>query len=253
MNKQDQVPEERPKDPTITYEGKKYIFKTRDILIFVIAAPIYIVILYALLEYAFWLRYIVAEHTIDSLNFVTGMGATMRVPGYANYSELLHSVGIGKILFSHESEITILLDIPGTPQDIQFVTFCTGFQAIIIFSAFIFFTPASTDKDARKGIWKRRFYSLFWTSFIFYVVNIIRMWIQLGLYYLGFKWEDLHYSISAASSFIAVIIILLMHKSLPEFVLSIVWTGIKIKETYFPKLAYKKPKQVAGKENKNGE
>ncbi len=76
---------------------------------------------------------------------------------------------------------------------------------------------------------------------IFYIVNIIRMWIQLYLYYIGFNWDDIHYSISAASSFIAAIIIILMHKILPEFVISIVWTGIEIKKRYFPRLGYKAP------------
>ena len=56
------------------------------------------------------------------------------------------------------------------------------------------------------------------------------MLIQLYLYYIGYAWEDIHYSISAASSFIAAIIILLLHKWIPEFILSIIYTGTLVSE-----------------------
>jgi len=51
------------------------------------------------------------------------------------------------------------------------------------------------------------------------------MIIQIYLYYIGYAWEDIHYSISAASSFIAAIIILLLHKWIPEFIISIIYLG----------------------------
>jgi hypothetical protein len=51
------------------------------------------------------------------------------------------------------------------------------------------------------------------------------MVIQLYLYSIGYRWEDIHYSISAASSFIAAIIILLLHKWIPEFIISIIYAG----------------------------
>ena len=215
-----------------------------QIILFAVATPIYIIILYQLLEYAAWIRIIVADNTISSLNFVTIMGATMRyqvgAQTFYTYTDLFQHVGAARIFFSYVDDIEIYFDIPGQGP-IQFVTFCTGFQAIIIFSAIIFFTPHSLDKSTSKGIWKRKMASLFWSSLIFYIVNIVRMWIQLYLYYTGSNWNDIHYSISAASSFIAAIIIVLMHKILPEFVISIVWTGIEIKKRYFPNLGYKAP------------
>ena len=88
---------------------------------------------------------------------------------------------------------------------IYFETFCTGIQAINIFVGVILCTPA-----------------------IFYFVNIIRMLIQIYLYYLGYPWESIHVSISAASSFIAAIIVLLLHKWIPEFIISIIYTGTLI-------------------------
>ena len=56
------------------------------------------------------------------------------------------------------------------------------------------------------------------------------MLIQLQLYYIGYRWADIHYSISAASSFIAAIIILLLHKWIPEFIISIIYTGTLVSE-----------------------
>jgi len=55
------------------------------------------------------------------------------------------------------------------------------------------------------------------------------MLIQIYLYYLGYPWESIHVSISAASSFIAAIIILLLHRWIPEFIISIIYSGTLIK------------------------
>ncbi len=251
--------DQKPKITTINYEGRKYIFLWKQIAMFAIAVPIFIVIFYQLLEYATWIRVIVGDQTISSINFVlapflngNAFSIVYRVagfPDFLNFPDLYNQVGFGRIFFAPVDDIEIYFNIPGRGQ-IQFVTFCTGFQAIIIFAAIILFTPHSADPAASKGIWKRKIVALFWSSAIFYVVNIVRMWIQLGIYALNptVKWEDIHYSISAASSFIAAIIILLMHKTLPEFVISIVWSGIEIKKRFFPNLAYKAPKTGGKKE-----
>ena len=118
--------------------------------------------------------------------------------------------------------------IPGK-ADIGFTTFCTGIQAIAIFTGIILTIPHSKDPETSKDIWKRKLIALVVSSAIFYFVNIIRMVIQLDLYYIGYAWHDIHYSISAASSFIAAIIILLLHKWIPEFVISIIYVGVLIK------------------------
>ncbi|MEX2684541.1 MAG: archaeosortase H [Candidatus Sigynarchaeota archaeon] len=248
------VPGDRGQKPTvIIYEGKKYRFSWTQMAIFAIAAPVFIVIFYQLLEYATWIRVIVGDQTISSINFVLApflkgneFSIEYRVdslPVFTNFPDLYNHVGFGRIFFAPVDDIEIFFNIPNRGQ-IQFVTFCTGFQAIIIFAAIILLTPHSADPAASKGIWMRKITALFWSSAIFYVVNIVRMWIQLGIYALNptVQWDDIHYSISAASSFIAAIIILLMHKTLPEFVISIVWTGIEIKKRFFPNLAYKTPK-----------
>jgi hypothetical protein len=74
------------------------------------------------------------------------------------------------------------------------------------------------------------------------------MLIQLQLYYIGYRWEDIHYSISAASSFIAAIIVLLLHYWIPEFIISIIFVGTLISE---PIKARRKEKIILEIENSN--
>jgi len=108
-------------------------------------------------------------------------------------------------------------NVAGDPLgSIAFETFCTGIQAICVFAGLIICTPHSQDRETNKDII---------SSLIFYVVNIIRMLIQIELYYLGYPWDSIHVSISAASSFVAAIIILLLHKWIPEFIISIIYIG----------------------------
>jgi hypothetical protein len=72
--------------------------------------------------------------------------------------------------------------------------------------------PHSQDPKTNEDIIWRKTKELVISSIIFYVVNIIRMLIQIYLYYIRYAWEDIHYSISAASSFKAAITIFLLHK-----------------------------------------
>ncbi|GAB4331224.1 MAG: hypothetical protein Kow0069_38860 [Promethearchaeota archaeon] len=135
--------------------------------------------------------------------------------------------------------------VPGR-YSIGFTHFCSGFQATAIFAGVILTVPHSKDpagtyefelkgaswtfQKAHPNIWVRKLKSLALSSFLFHVVNVVRMIIQLSLYYVGYAWEDIHYSISAASSFIAAVIILLMHRWLPEFVFAIIFIGAEAKK-----------------------
>ena len=201
----------RIKKPTIEYNKRKYIFSLRSLILFAIGAPIsaYLIYLFFDMPYNRWLHEIVVKQTTYFLNLFFNMGAEAQFA----------PTGIYDWRFL----------IPGrTP--IYFETFCTGIQAICIFAGIIIFTPHSQDRDTREDILWRKTKSLVVSSAIFYVVNIIRMLIQLELYYIGYEWNDIHVSISAASSFIAAIIVLLMHKWIPEFILSIIYTGTLVSE-----------------------
>ena len=79
-----------------------------------------------------------------------------------------------------------------------------------------------------NNIRKRKFLAILTTTIVFYIVNILRMVIQLSLYD-GANWDDLHYPISSASSFIAVACVLLVHKYVPEFIISLMWIGDEMK------------------------
>ncbi|MFX1570292.1 MAG: archaeosortase H [Promethearchaeota archaeon] len=194
------------KKPILEYNNRKYIFSVRSLIIFAIGAPLsaWLIYLFFDLRINYWLHEIVVKQTVYLLNLFFKMGAVAEFAPSGKYDWRFAIPGKGPIYFE---------------------TFCTGIQAICIFAGVIIFTPHSQDRDTNEDIVWRKTKSLIISSVIFYVVNIIRMLIQIDLYYIGYAWEDIHYSISAASSFIAAIIVLLMHKWIPEFILSIIYTG----------------------------
>jgi exosortase/archaeosortase family protein len=202
---------EKKKRPIIEFEGKKYEFSIKSILLLVIGAPLlsFLIYLFFDMEMNYWLHEIVVKQTSYFLNLFFNMG-----------SEAIYAPG---------GQYHWLFQIPGK-YPIYFETFCTGIQAICVFAGIIICTPHSKDRDTSEDIIWRKSKSLIISSLLFYVVNIIRMLIQLYLYYIGYEWVDIHYSISAASSFIAAIIILLLHKWMPEFIISIIYTGTLISE-----------------------
>jgi len=199
--------------PVIEFENKKYIFSINSLVILAFGTPIlaYLIYLFFDTEPQYWLHEIVVKQTIYLLNLFFDMGVS------ANYSP------IG----THHWSFNFLGgNINGDPLgSISFETFCTGVQAICVFAGIIICTPHSQDRETNKDIIWRKTKSLIISSLIFYVVNIIRMLIQIELYYLGYPWDSIHVSISAASSFVAAIIILLLHKWIPEFIISIIYIG----------------------------
>lgn len=199
------------KKPIIEYNERKYIFSFKSLVLFAIGAPIsaYLIYLFFDLRINYWLHEIVVKQTVYFLNLLFNMGAEAQFAPSGIYDWRFF--------------------IPGK-NPIYFETFCTGIQAICVFAGLIVFIPHSQDPTTKEDIIWRKTKALIVSSVIFYAVNIIRMVIQIDLYYIGYAWEDIHFSISAASSFIAAIIVLLMHKWIPEFILSIIYIGTLVSE-----------------------
>ncbi len=199
------------KKPIIEFNERRYIFSIKSLILLAIGAPLsaYLIYMFFDMKINYWLHEIVVKQTVYFLNLISNMDAqAVYIPG-------------GKYFWYFE--------IPGK-SPIYFETFCTGIQAICIFVGIIIFTPHSQDLLTREDIIWRKAKALIVSSFIFYVVNIIRMLIQIDLYYLGYAWADIHVSISAASSFIAAIIVLLLHRWIPEFILSMIYIGTLVSE-----------------------
>jgi exosortase/archaeosortase family protein len=199
------------KKPIIEYNNRKYIFSIRSLILFIIGAPVLAYLIYLFFDFRinYWLHEIVVKQTVYFLNLFFNMNAEAQ--------------------FAPSGIYDWRFAIPGK-NPIYFETFCTGIQAICIFVGIILFTPHSQDSTTKEDIVWRKTKALIVSSVIFYVVNIIRMLIQIELYYIGYAWDDIHVSISAASSFIAAIIVLLMHKWIPEFIISIIYVGTFISE-----------------------
>ena len=206
-------------NPVIEFENKKYIFSLNSLLLLAIGTPLlaYGIYLFFDTEAQFWLHEIVVKQTVYFLNLFFNMNVS------TSYSP------VGKYHWSFD----FVGNINGDPlPSIYFETFCTGIQAICVFAGIIICTPHSRDKNTNKDIIWRKAKALVVSSLIFYVVNIIRMLIQIELYYLGYPWDSIHVSISAASSFIAAIIVLLLHKWIPEFIISIIYIGTLISKKF---------------------
>lgn len=202
----------------IKYEGKIYNFNWQGVLGLLIGGPLLAVLIYFSNDYL-WLHGITAELTVAGLRLFTGLDFHVKfLPN--------HRWGPGYFIFVPDAQGT------GYLSEIMFTTFCTGIQAIAIFVGVITFIPrniADANPEAKRDLIKRKIIAMIICSALFYFVNIARMWLQLWLYHIGYNWEDIHYSISAASSFIAIAAILVMHKWTPEFILSLIWIGDQIR------------------------
>ncbi len=225
-NAQEENPKEKSSRPVIEFENKKYIFSLNSLIILGVGTPLLALIIYFFfdIEAQFWLHEVVVKQTVYFLNLFFNMDVSTSYVPSEKYHWSFNFVG----------------NIDGDPLgSIFFETFCTGIQAICVFAGIIICTPHSKDSHTNKDIIWRKTKALIVSSIIFYVVNVIRMLIQIELYYLGYPWDSIHVSISAASSFIAAIIIILLHKWIPEFIISIIYMGTlisrKVKHVKKPK------------------
>lgn len=198
---------------TLEFEGKKYTFEWIRIALLFVGAPLFALGMYFSHDW-YWLHEITSKFTIILLNMFSGGGYTsLNVPGDLYPWQI--------VIYTAENTYR------GT---IRFETLCTGVHAIAIFMGVILFTPHPFEKETNKDIWGRKVWAIIATSVIFYFVNVLRMIIQLSLYRNGASWKDVHYPISAASSFIAVACVLIMHKFVPEFIMSLIWIGDELRE-----------------------
>ena len=218
----------------ITYEGKKYRFSTWSLVVFPAGTILVSLGLYFGTETWF----------AESIHWFVAIQT----------SWLLHLLGINvdiqpvspPIIF--DGRVVWWRFTGAIPSSIYFTHDCSGFQAIAIFLALILFIPHSQDKEANRGIWRRKGVSMVISSLLFHVVNVARMVIQISLYHAGLPWESIHYSISAASSIIAAIIIILMNRWIPEFILSIIVIGRRI-GNLFKSLKKIPPKEIPSNAN----
>ena len=202
----------------LKFEGREYNFTWVSVAGFFVAAPLFTAVLFYFFDWV-WLHEVTAKITIYTLNLFTG----------SNHEVFF----VGNDLYNQPWKLRIFSSESGNAlPTITFTKMCTGIHAVLMFIFITLFTPHSTVKETTKDILPRKVKAILITSSLFYVVNIFRMWLQLYLYSIGYKWDDIHYSISAASSFIAIAAILLIHKYVPEFIMTLLWIGDEIKANF---------------------
>ena len=217
---------------TLVFEDKKYTFDWGRIALLFLGAPIFALTMYFSHQWI-WLHEITSKLTIILLNLIyPGSFESVYTPeNYISWIEFI------RIMFKQQHLPAVwaikVFEADGSLRGtIGFETLCTGVHAMAIFIGAILFSPHAKEKETTKDIWTRKGKAILTTSIVFYFVNILRMIIQLSLYRNGAAWDDVHYPISAASSFIAVACVLLLHKYVPEFIMSLIWIGDEIREKY---------------------
>jgi exosortase/archaeosortase family protein len=195
----------------IEVDGKKYEFTWLSLVLLAVGAPLIGLAIYYASDYT-WLHGVTSRITTVTLSWISGLPFETQYNATWNYYY-----------------ITVPDMIGGTLDNIRFTTYCTGIQAIATYAGLAIATPHSLDKTTSRDIWVRKGKTLLLVSALFYVINVMRMWLQLWLYHRGWEWEDVHYPISAASSFIAIGAIMVMHKYTPEFIMSLIWASDEIR------------------------
>ena len=187
----------------ISFNKKEYIFSIRGIILFLFAGPICSMLLYLFLEMDIndWLKEIIAKQTSYFLNLI----------GNVN-SQAIHTP-----LENHPWKIYI----SSINMNFYISTWCTAAHIFSIFIGIIIFIPHSKNYETRKGIIWRKIKVIAILIVIIYTGNLLRLVLLLGSAFSGMNWELIHSSLNIISGvFAAIIFIITIYKTLPEFFIS---------------------------------
>lgn len=188
----------------IYFNKKEYSFSIKGILFFLIAGPLCSLLFYLFLEMDIndWLKEFIAKQTSFFLNLIGNVNAQ------AIYTPLE----------SHPWKIYI------SSMNMNFFisTWCTAAHIFSIFIGIIIFIPHPKNHETRKGIIWRKIKVITFLLVIIYIGNLFRIIILLGSALAGIDWEFIHQFLNLMSGILAAIIfIITVYKTLPEFFISI--------------------------------
>lgn len=198
----------------VVYKGKNYRFSTEDLTFFPISVILGALLIFVITEGYLgpWIHYYIADEVVWLLN-TSGI-----------HTQLIYSPAA--VCWQFTGDI---------PNPIVFTNECAGFPAFAIFIALIGFTPTSQDPIAKQGIRWRKLISIVVSCLVFHVINVFRMFIQLYIYHWNLvPWDPIHISIGTVVAIFAVIIILLMHRWIPELMISIMIMGKLLQQEIRP-------------------
>ena len=200
--------ERKKKRPVIKYNGKKYSFSTKALILFPVGTIILALLMIQFFELRanFWLHEILAKQTVFFLNFFFNLEAeTLYIPEfpYPWHINIQGSIGV------------------------YITSGCTGTPALSILSAVVILTPHSQDPTTREDIVWRKTLDIIATLVLIYLFNIFRLVILIYLYNLGFAWDVIHNSLANLSAVVAthIFIFWFCNKYIPEWYISIYYSG----------------------------
>jgi exosortase/archaeosortase family protein len=190
------------------YVEKNYTFSTKSLLIYPIGTIILSILIIFLFElpFTFWLHEIIAKQSTFLLNLFFDLGA--------------------EVIYDSFQYHPWLIRIPDTVT-VGMISGCAGIPAISIFISIIIFTPHSQDSLTSEDIIERKIKDIIITIIFIYIFNIIRIVGIIYLYHLGYDWSLIHDSLANLTAVIAVhvFIFLFCNKFIPEWYISIYYTG----------------------------
>lgn len=205
LNETHKTRDKKNKPPVIQFRGKKYSFLTRALILFPVAIIIIALSMNQFLKKIeiIWLHELFAKHQVFFLNLIFSLGAQ------TSYMYNTWFVGISE-------NVRVYIN-----------NGCTGLIAMSIFIAVIIFTPHSKNQKTKEDIIWRKTKAIIFSIFLIYFYNIFRAVIQFYLYSRGFAWSVVHDSLGMLSItiFTHVCIFLFCTKYLPEFYVSIYYSG----------------------------
>ncbi|MFX1276076.1 MAG: hypothetical protein ACFFAT_13595 [Promethearchaeota archaeon] len=218
----------------VEYKGKRYNFSWYAITFFFISCPLIAFFIIEILELLWIYSYPIVIYPVNEiLKFITG-------DSFSYYPELVAS--------------TYILEIPGKPGGIFFVSECIGIQGYAIYAGISFMTPHNRHSKQNRNIYLRKVSTFLLTSILLYLANVLRSVITLLLYYNGtFEFSPMHEIIGYITTFFAVFVFYFVsYFWLPEFSLFVIWMKDDIKMRILGRLKnkYKEKVKIADQETK---
>ena len=205
----------RESSSIICFNNKEYFFSIKGILLFLTAGPLCVLLLYLFLEMDIndWLKEFIAKQTSFFLNLIGNANAQ------AIYTPLENPPW--KIYISYYN------------MNFYISTWCTAAHIFSIFIGIIIFIPHPKNHETRKGIIWRKIKVITFLLVIIYIGNLFRIIILLGSALAGINWEFIHQFLNLISGILAAIIfIITVYKTLPEFFISIYYLSSIINQKF---------------------
>ena len=188
----------------LRFNGKKYIFYLRSIIVFLIGGPLisFLIYLFLSVRFNFWIQEILTKQAVFLLNNIFNINSVA--------------------LFNPNEIDPWQIFIPQNNNYLTIGAMCAAVHIFSIFIGLIIFIPHSQDSVVKEDIIWRKSKTLIVLIGIIYIMNLLRITLIILLNYNGLSLEFIHnFSNYLSGSIAALIFFIFIYKWIPEFFISI--------------------------------